>query len=179
MIIISIHFKYLIKDFILHEGGNMKKELLIKTLDLGIVFLFVGTSFVPSINGNIERIRENQPPSVEIVNPREGYIHFSGIPLFPTALNLLANTVSFGGFRLEPIQVSATDGGPDGDYLAVWLFINDEDKGLGTWNQETGYYEWQWTGWARGIYSLRVIARDQYGAEDQAYMNVWNLCFIP
>jgi hypothetical protein len=157
----------------------MKKEWLVKTLALGIIILFVGTSFMPNINGDIGRISENQSLSVEIVNPREGYVHFSGIPLFPTILNLLADTVSFGGFRLRPIQVNATGGGPNGDYLYVWLFINDQDKGLGTWNPETGYYEWQWTGKSYGVYSLTVIAKDIFGAEDHAYMNVWNLCFIP
>jgi len=124
-------------------------------------------------------LNESEPLGVEIVNPKEGYFHFSGIPLFPTALNFLADTVSFGGFRLRPIQVYGPNGGPDGDDLMVWFFINGEDKGLGTWNPETGYYEWQWTGWALGIYHLEVIAIDIYGAMGWASIAVWNFCFIP
>jgi len=35
---------------ILQEGGSIKKELLIKTLALGIIVLFIGVAIVPSIN---------------------------------------------------------------------------------------------------------------------------------
>ncbi len=121
----------------------------------------------------------NQPPIVEIMNPKEGYFHFSGISLFPTALNLLADTVSVGGFRLKPIQVNALDNDEMGGLLVI-LFINNETKGYGTWNPETGYYEWQWTGWALGIYRLRVRAKDIYGlVSNVASIDVWNFCFIP
>ena len=122
---------------------------------------------------------ENQRPSVEIVNPRAGYFHFSGIPLFPTVLNLLADTASFGGFRLRPIQVNATDADGEPGELMVTLLINDENKGYGIWNPETGYYEWKWTGWALGTYRLNVRAEDVYGGEGWAAMDVWNFCFIP
>ena len=113
-------------------------------------------------------------PAVEIVNPKKGYLHLFGVPLFPTLLNLLADAVAFGGFRIRPIQVSAL-----GD--EVWLYINNKNMGLGTWNSETGYYEWQWTGMSFGKINLRVVARDKYGvedAEDQAFMSVWNICFL-
>jgi hypothetical protein len=123
---------------------------------------------------------ENQRPSVEIVNPNEGYFHFSGIPLFPTVLNLLADTASFGGFRLRPIQVNATDVDGELEELMVTLLINDEDKGYGIWNSETRYYEWKWTGWALDTYRLKVRAKDVYGGEsDPAILDVWNFCFIP
>jgi hypothetical protein len=122
----------------------------------------------------------NQPPIVEIINPKEGYFHFSGIPLFPTVLNLLADTASLGGFRLRPIQVNAMDDNDGSGELFVKLCIDDEDKGYGTWNTETKYYEWQWTGWALGTYRLRVKARDIWGAESNwATLEVWNFCFIP
>ncbi|MFW6120674.1 MAG: hypothetical protein ACOC80_07205 [Petrotogales bacterium] len=122
---------------------------------------------------------ENQRPSVEFVNPREGYFHFSGIPLFPTALNLIADNASFGGFRLKPIQVNATDENSKPGELMVTLFINGEDKGYGIWNPDTGFYEWKWTGWALGTYNLRVKAKDMYGGEGWASMDVWNFYFIP
>ena len=118
-------------------------------------------------------------PEVEFANPREGYFHFSGVPLFKTIFNFFADTVSIGGFRLRPIQVNGTNGGPDGDPLMVWLYINGEDKGLGTWNPETEYYEWQWTGWALGTYLLEVWAENQWGLVYYTKMSVWNFCFIP
>ncbi len=123
---------------------------------------------------------ENQPPSVEFVNPKEGYFHFSGIPLLPTPLGLIADTILLGGFRLRPILVNATDDMDEPGELIVELFIDNEEKGYGTWNTETGYYEWKWTGWALGTYRLMAKAKDTKGAEsDWASMDVWNFCFIP
>ncbi len=128
----------------------------------------------------IKVVYKNQPPSVEFVNPREGYFHFSGIPLLPTPLGLIADTISLGGFRLRPIQVDATDDLDEPGELIVELFIDNEDKGYGTWNPETGYYEWKWTGWALGTYRLMTKAKDLDGAEsDWISMDVWNFCFIP
>ena len=118
------------------------------------------------------------PPEVEFVNPREGYFHLFGIPLFQIIFNFSVDSINIGGFKLRPIQVKGTDGSPDGDFLMVLLFINDEDKGLGTRNPETGYYEWQWTGWALGTYDLIVIARDEHGLVSWATMSVWNFCFL-
>ncbi len=121
---------------------------------------------------------ENQPPSVEFVNPREGYFHFSGIPLLPTPFNLISDTLSLGGFRLRPIQVYATDNDNEPEELMVSLFIDEEDKGYGNWNPETGYYEWQWAGKAFGEYHFKVKARDIYGRESWESMDVWNFCLF-
>ena len=123
---------------------------------------------------------ENQPPSVEFVNPGEGYFHFSGIPLLPTPLDFIADTVSLGGFRLRPIQVNAVDDMDGPGELILELFIDNETKGHGTWNPETGYYEWKWTGRALGTYRLMTKAKDTDGTEsDYASMDVWNFFFIP
>ena len=96
---------------------------------------------------------------------------------FPTNYNETEHLWNVGGFKLRPIQVNANS-----EYGEVWvqLYINDEDKGYVTWNPETGYYEWEWTGWALGIYTLKVKAKDIWGAEsDWAILDVWNFCFIP
>ena len=123
---------------------------------------------------------ENQPPSVEFVNPREGYFHFSGIQLLPTPLDYIADTVSLGGFRLRPIQVNAIDDTDEPGELIVELFIDNQEKGHGTWNPRTRCYEWKWTGWALGNYKLMTKAKDMYGYEsDFASMDIWNFCFIP
>jgi hypothetical protein len=123
---------------------------------------------------------ENQPPLVEFVNPKEGYFHFSGIPLLPTPLGFIADTISLGGFRLRPIQLNATDDTDEPGELIVELFIDNEEKGYGTWNPQTRCYEWKWTGWALGNYKLMTMAKDTDGAEsDYASMDVWNFCFIP
>ena len=69
---------------------------------------------VCNIQGSITRsitVRDpaqDEPPNVEIVNPTEGYFHFSGIRLFPS-FGLLGDTLGFGGFRLRPLQLRAED----------------------------------------------------------------------
>jgi hypothetical protein len=123
--------------------------------------------------------KENAPPSVKIINPEKGYYHFSGIPLFPTLLDLIADTISIGGFRLNPIQIKATDNDTNGGNILVTLLINDKDQGPGTLNQETGYYEWKWTERALGKYQLKVRAEDIYGAiSDWKSIQVWNFCIF-
>jgi parallel beta-helix repeat protein len=117
---------------------------------------------------------------VEFVNPRYGYIHLFGKPIVPTFFDLIADTLCFGGFKSIPIQVYGGEGGPDGDQLAIRLRINEEDKGLGTWNSIKGYYEWQWNEKVFGKYNLDVMARDEYGViVGMDEMNVWNFCLFP
>ena len=103
------------------------------------------------------------PPDIVFVNPREGYFHFFGVPLFKTLFNYFADTVNIGDFRLRPIQVKIGEGGPDGDDYRVWFFINGEYTGEVTWNSETGYYEWEWDGWVNGEYILEIWAEDENG----------------
>jgi len=122
---------------------------------------------------------ENKPPRVEIINPREGYFHFSGIPLLPTRFDLIADTLSIGGFRLRPIRINATDDIDESEDLLVKVYLNGEQRGNATWNAETGYHEWKWTGWALGTYALNVTAEDTGNEIGTATIDVWNFCFLP
>ena len=120
------------------------------------------------------------PPSVEIVNPKKGYFHFLGIPYMPTLLNVVTDAKLLGGYRRLPIQVAAADDTSEMGELMVTLYINNKDKGYGTWNPETRYYEWRVTGWALGIYRLMVIAKDEHGVQSEcSTLDVWNFCFLP
>ena len=94
---------------------------------------------------------------------------------------MIADTVLFGGCRLRPIQVNGTDPyDPENDPISVILRISGEDKGYGTWNPETGYYEWNWTGLVIGPYVLEFRAMDEFGYySDWVELVVWNFCFIP
>jgi len=119
------------------------------------------------------------PPTVEIINPKEGYFHFSGIPLVPTVLNLLSDTASLGGFRLNPMMVDATDDYNEKEDLTVKFYLNGEERGEGEYHNCTQYHELKWTGWALGEYNLTVTAFDAYDGNTTASMTVWNFCFIP
>jgi hypothetical protein len=121
----------------------------------------------------------NHPPSIEILNPKDGYLHFSGIPVFPTYINILANTLSFGGFRLNPIIINATDDFDKSEDILVNVYLNGEYQGNASYCCDWRKHEWFWTGWALGTYNLNVTAEDSFGAINSTEMNVWNFCFIP
>ena len=165
-----------------------------KIIVISVIALFIGVGFQPAFandNSCYDEINEDNvldvsgigkpsQPVLGFVNPREGYFHIYGVQLFKTIFNFLADTANIGGFRLRPIQVKCVNGNPENDSLMVWLFINGEDKGFGTWNPETEYYEWQWTEWAHGEYTLRLSAIDENGyMYPPIEMCVWNLCFNP
>jgi parallel beta-helix repeat protein len=122
---------------------------------------------------------EDRQPLLELINPREGYFHFSGIPLLPTPLNILADTVSLGGFRVRPITVNITDDFTSTEDLLVTIYLNDEEQGNATYDSNTGYHEWKWTGWALGVYNLTITAEDLSANIGSYSIDVWNFCFIP
>ena len=121
----------------------------------------------------------NQPPSVDIINPKEGYFHFSGIPLFPRTLNLITNTMSIGGFRLNPIIINATDDVDNSEDLIVKIYLNGEEQGNASYCCDWRLHEWFWTEFALGAYTLTVTAEDSFGVIGSAEMDVWNFCFLP
>jgi hypothetical protein len=121
----------------------------------------------------------NTPPTVSIENPKKGYIHFSGFPLFPTLLDLIDETITIGGFRINPIQINVRDNEQNSDELLVILVINGIDQGQGKWNPGTGHYEWNWSKRTIGNHYLKVRAEDIYGAiSDWESMRIWNFCIF-
>ena len=124
-------------------------------------------------------IIEDQPPELNIINPKEGYIHFSGIPLVQTPFNLLADTLSVGGFRLNPVIINATDDIDNSEDLIVNVYLNDEFQEEATYCCDWRLHEWFWTGWALGTYSLKITAEDLNGNTNSIEIDVWNFCFIP
>ncbi len=138
-----------------------------------------------NIQGSITRVitvedpGADNPPVVEINNPTKGYFHFSGIRLFPTPLNIIADTMGFGGFRLRPLQIFTDDDNDDSKDIAVSVFIDDEKLGDAEYNTESGFHEIKWTGPALGKFDLRVVAEDTFGNAAETNMEVWYFCFIP
>lgn len=145
-----------------------------------IAILLIGAAFC-SINAiaNTTETSEDYPPFLEIHNPTEGYFHFSGIKLFPTSSDIIADTMGFGGFRLRPIQINATDDNDEKNELIVSVYIDDEKLGDAEYNAESGFHEIKWTGPALGIFDLKVIAKDTAENIAQQNMEVWYFCFIP
>ncbi len=122
---------------------------------------------------------EDEAPEIEIVNPTEGYFHFSGIKLFPTILNLVGNTMGFGGFRLRPVQVQVSDDIDTPEDLLVYMYVYDNEQGNMTWNSDSGLHERKWIGPDLGTFTMNITAQDSGGNIAYKEMTVWYFCFIP
>jgi desulfoferrodoxin (superoxide reductase-like protein) len=121
----------------------------------------------------------DNPPVVQIKNPTAGYFHFSGIRLFPTPLDFIADTMGFGGFRLRPLQIFTSDDNDEKSDIKVSVFINEEKLGDAEYNPDSDYHEIKWTGPALGKFDLKAIAEDTAQNTNEISMEVWYFCFIP
>ncbi len=127
----------------------------------------------------VEDPAQDNPPVVEIKNPTKGYFHFSGIRLFATYLDVVYDTMGFGGFRVRPVQVLADDDNDTAEDLIVNVYIDDELRGEATYNSDNGFHEIQWTGPRLGVFTLKATAEDTKGNIGEAEMDVWYFCFVP
>ena len=151
-----------------------KKHWLLAILLVGAVFCSINAS------ANLREVaEEDYPPFVEIHNPAEGYFHFSGIKLFQTSFDLISDTMGFGGFRLRPIQINASDGIDEKSDLLVSVYIDEEELGDAIYNEDTGFHEIKWTGPRLGTFNLKVVVEDTSENIAEANMDVWYFCFIP
>jgi len=122
---------------------------------------------------------DTTPPTIEIINPTEGYFHFSGIRLFPTRLNIVADTMGFGGFRVRPVQVRVTDDIDSAEDISVYMYVYEGEKGLMNYNSNTNLYERKWIGPDLGVFTLTITAEDTSNNSNSVEMEVWYFCFIP
>jgi hypothetical protein len=154
---------------------NMKWHLLVfGVLMMSSTFAVTGLDTLAS-----RHINDDTPPEVTILNPQEGYLHFSGKPIMPNPFGFIAETMSPGGFRLKKVTVTAHD---DVDFeadLVVTFYLNGEEQAVGSFVPCDLTWEWQWTGWGLGTYTLTVTAEDLSGNVGSAEMDVWYFCFIP
>jgi len=126
----------------------------------------------------IQPFGENKPPFIEIINPKKDFFHFSGIPLSPTPFDLIADTMSLGGFRLRPILINAIDDFDRKENLTVKVYLDGQQQGKANYCNDWKLYEWFWTGWAFGTYKLKITAEDSLGEVGSTEMEVWNFCFF-
>jgi len=109
----------------------------------------------------------------------EGYFHFSGIKLFQTRLNLIADTMGFGGFRIRPVQADISDNTDDPADLNVTLYVDGDVERVMQYNDDTELFEGKWIGPALGTYVMNITAEDSSGNKAYKEMTVWYFCFIP
>jgi len=92
---------------------------------------------------SISALENDESPSVEIVNPKEGYLHLFGIPIFP-----IQYTIALKGFTLKPIQILADDDFDESEDLLVTISITGNGifrkinySTPAIWNEKNGYHE--------------------------------------
>lgn len=154
------------------------------TVDADVGDLITVTAYC-NIQGSITRSitvndpTQDDPPIVEIKNPTKGYFHFSGIRLFATYLDLVYDTMGFGGFRVKPVQASITDDNDEPEDLIVTLYANDIKERDMAFNSESGLFEGKWIGPDLGVFTMKITAEDSFGNIAIAEMDVWYFCFVP
>jgi hypothetical protein len=139
-----------------------------------LTFILSTISIVHSSNN-----KDNTPPAVLIVNPTQGYFHFSGIKLLPTILDIISDTMGFGGFRIRPVQVQVEDNIDSPEDISVYMYVKEDEQGNMTWISDKNLFERKWIGPDLGVYTLNVTAEDTSGNIGYAEMEVWYFCFIP
>lgn len=127
----------------------------------------------------IEDPNQDDPPEITIKNPVKGYFHFSGIKLFATYLDIISDTMGFGGFRVRPVQAQITDDNDLPEDLIVTLYANDIKERDMTYNDQNELFEGQWIGPDLGLFTMKITAEDTKGNIGIAEMEVWYFCFIP
>jgi hypothetical protein len=142
-----------------------------------LVILIFAIPTIPVLQSS--SIKDDTPPTIEIVNPTEGYFHFSGIKLFPTIIDIIADTMGFGGFRLRPVQVHVEDDIDLPEDISVYMYVKDDEQGELTWNSNNNLFERKWIGPDLGIYTLNISAEDTSGNIGYLNMEVWYFCFVP
>jgi len=123
--------------------------------------------------------KDTTPPTIEIINPTEGYFHFSGIRLFPTRLNIVADTMGLGGFRVRPVQVRVTDDIDFPQDITVYMYVYEDEQGQMNYNSNTNLHERKWIGPDLGVFTLNITAEDTSNNSNSIEMEVWYFCFIP
>jgi len=176
---ISIIQKFFIKvNYISHNnikffgGNNIKKVNLLALVTVSIVIC----ATLPLVQSTAI---DDTPPTITLVNPNKGYFHFSGIRLFPTFINIISDTMGFGGFRVRPVQVEVEDDTDLPEDLSVYMFVKDDEQGEMIWNSDEEIFERQWIGPDLGVFTVNISAEDTSENMNYLEFDVWYFCFIP
>ena len=140
--------------------------------------LIISATTIPCIVGDNNN-QDSNPPEITIINPTEGYFHFSGIKLFKTPIDLVGDTMGFGGFRLRPVQATIIDDVDGPENITAVLYVNDIKERDMVYNSENDLFEGKWLGADLGTFTMNITAEDSSGNIAQVSMNVWYFCFIP
>lgn len=142
------------------------------------LILTISATTIPCIVGNNIN-QDTNPPEITIINPVQGYFHFSGIQLFKTPLDLVGDTMGFGGFRIRPVQATILDDVDDPEAITAVLYANDIKERDMIYNSENDLFEGKWIGPDLGTFTMKIVAEDSSGNIAEESMTVWYFCFVP
>ena len=151
----------------------MKKQFLMM-----ILLITMSTITIPITVGN-NIMQDTTPPEITIINPVEGYFHFSGIQLFETPFDLIGDTMGFGGFRVRPVQATVIDDIDGPEEITAVLYANDIKERDMVYTGENNLFQGKWIGPDLGTFTMKIVAEDSSGNIAEKSMTVWYFCFVP
>jgi len=151
----------------------MKKQFLMM-----ILLITMSTITIPITVGN-NIMQDTTPPEITIINPVEGYFHFSGIQLFETPFDLIGDTMGFGGFRVRPVQATVIDDIDGPEEITAVLYANDIKERDMVYTGENNLFQGKWIGPDLGTFTMKIVAEDSSGNVAEESMTVWYFCFVP
>ena len=151
----------------------MKKQFIMIILLITLITITIPIS----IGNNI--IQDTNPPEITIINPVEGYFHFSGIQLFKTPFDLIGDTMVFGGFRVRPVQATIIDDIDGPEEITAILYANDIKERDMEYTGENDLFQGKWIGPDLGTFTMKIVAEDSSGNIAEESITVWYFCFVP
>ena len=144
------------------ETGIVGPNRVIEVNPEGLIVWKIENDFKYPVD--VEVVPIIQPlPTIEIINPKEGFFHILNRPLFP----FINNTFVYGSITIE-VDVTSTNG-----VEKVEFYANDKFEATITGEQNS--YEYKWTPLICGRYTIKTIVYDTEGqtASDSIDLFKW------
>jgi len=136
-----------------------------------------GLAVAPASAEGSTETDDTTPPQITILSPREGYVYFAGIELFPNPFGL---TMTMGAFLFRPGAAMAVDNIDHPSEFHVTVLLDDRAGTTATYVPCDNTFIWQGSlGIGFGIYNLTVTARDTSGNTGSTHLRVFYDCILP
>ena len=174
-------FYFNFRDIPLTEKTTTKTSLAISNLCDNFADLKLNANISQGEEFEAEKGLHNISYIVESINDEKKKVQVSSNEEIIKTLNLdvIYDTMGFGGFRVKPVQIFTDDDIDNSEDLIVKIFIDDELRDIAVYNSENGYHELKWVGPRLGVFTLKATAEDSQGNIGIAELDVWYFCFIP
>jgi hypothetical protein len=144
------------------ETGKVGPNRVIEVNPDGLIIWKIENDFIYPVDVEILPIIQSQP-TIEIINPKEGFFHIRDRPLFP----FINKTYVYGPISIK-VNVTSTRG-----VEKIEFYANDKLKK--TIDGEHNSYEYKWAPIICGRYTIKTIVYDISGqtASDSIVLFKW------